>query len=672
MKKEDLFKHMSELDDDLIAEAGEEGVEVVPIHVAGGKKRFNIKPVAVTAACCVLLAGTAAVVGVNYDGGITANDVIDYPKTEGTEEKSDNDNTVIYPESAKYQYKGDYSEFENFGGVICIEFANYYDNYRDLLNACDVAVVGKFIDDPWQDIDPDDPVDFNRLDYGHSYNCFKVEKVLSSDSGIKEGDQLIISQSYAIAGNSFLSASKLTPMLKGDRWVYFLTFNESNGTYYSHNDYMGRFPDPGYCRVYDSDPDLRESANRFLPAMTNKYGLTEANDFNENIYRTLEEILCPSESRPSVQCMYDSENLEMYNETCFAMAEFEGLEFTSKDGVLYYKELCTYVSGDGTVLAGFNEVINKIYLADLNNDGKREICIQSCSNEDVLDRYILIWDYANQKVYAVIGETGKTEYYLGESDGELIAYNTKCTSDGSRGGVNFSEKLSLDMEDCFLHLDMSGHYERCQYDSDYCARQEGECQYRQNGHHDEENSTEHHGHSEYCLQDAAYCEQQGGECPYRQGEHHDDMNPNTDDRHSEYCLQDAAYCAQQEGECPYRQGEHHDEMNPTEHHGHSEYCLQDSSYCAQQGGECPYRQNGAANSAEHHGHSEYCLQDADYCAQQGGECPYRQNGAANSTEHHGHSEYCLQDADYCAQQGGDCPYRQDSHHGSGHHGDSHH
>lgn len=591
MKKEDLFRYMSQLDDNLIAEAGEEGVEVKPIHIVESKKRFNIKPAAVTAACCVLLAGAVAAVGINYfRGGL---DIFQPQNADITADGTEPGSVEAkYPESAKYQYKGDYSEFTKFDAMAIVDYAKLYDSYRDLLNDCDVAVVGQFIDDPWQDIDSDDQTEIGSFNY-NSYNRFKINKILggSGCGTVLEGSDVIISQNYAIKGGSFYSYSKLTPMLKGDRWVYFLKFNEKNGTYYSLNDYMGRFPDPGYCLVYDRDPDLRESANQFLPAMTNRYGLMDSNDFNEKIFRTLTEILCP-ETIPSVQCLYDSENTGMYNVTSFEMAEFENVLFTLKDGVLYVDKPWFAVNRDMVAVTSENNILHKIFITDLNGDEKGEVCLQIHS--DTLSEYILIMDYSKCDFYRITGKTGESEYYLGESDGKLIAYNTKCTSDGSRGEVISEERLSLDMNDC-----------------DLCHKGTG--------------------HSEYCFQDADYCAQQGGKCPYT-----DDVHPG----HCEYCLQDADFCAQQEGECPYRQNGHHSEENSTGHHGHSELCLQDTSYCEQQEGECPYRQNEQeiCTGVEKRGHYEYCLQNADYCAQQEGECPYRQDshhsGGHDGDSHH--------------------------------------
>ncbi len=433
MKKEDLFKSMSELDNDLIAEAGEEGAEIKPVYAAESKKRFNIRPVAAAAACCVLLAGAVAVTGKSFRNNIEAflPQDTEISTENNAEDKAETDKTTdIYPESAKYRYTGDYSEFEEFVGPVCIEFASYYYTYSELLNACDVAVVGKFIDDPWQNIDPK-ALASTCSERGHSFNCLEVEKVLSPNCEVKAGERLVIHQNYAIAKDGILSDSKLTPMLNGDRWVYFLTYNDSNGTYYPLNDYNGRFP----------VPDNSTEGNKFLPAMDNKYGLIDARDFDKDIYNTLKEILDPA-SIPAVKCIYDGNNLEMYNRIAFELAEFENVVFSLRNGVLYVDRPWSSENKNGMEITSLSHVVNKTYLTDLNEDGKREICLQIRSNEETPFEYILIWDYANQKKYEAVGEEGKTEFYLGESDGVLLAYETQCNSHASRGEVISDEELS--------------------------------------------------------------------------------------------------------------------------------------------------------------------------------------------------------------------------------------
>ncbi|MDE7281435.1 MAG: hypothetical protein K2N36_06825, partial [Ruminiclostridium sp.] len=279
------------------------------------------------------------------------------------------------------------------------------------------------------------------------------------------------------------------------------------------------------------------------------------------------------------------------------------------EGVLYADEPWSSVGQNGrAIIGGDMAKISKLFLIDLNGDSNNEICaeVHWDYGSGVSGSCIYILDYAQKQYYTVSGEVGKTEYYLGERDGDLIAFKTQFRSDGDRGQTLSDEKLALDMADCFAHINMRGHSAYCIQDSLYCGQQEGECPYTGNHHeeasgeHHEEEPDEHHGHSEYCLQNADYCAQQDGKCPYRP----DDLEdmPIVIQGHNEHCLEDADYCSQQEGECPYTGGHHNEEP---EHHGHSEYCLQDANYCSQQEGECPYKQSGhhgEDHSSEHGGH----------------------------------------------------------------------
>lgn len=603
MKKEDLFKAMSDLDQDIVAETRDEGIEVKPIVVTESKRKFSYKPIIATAASCALIMGTAAAV-INGAGETVVNIPAQYTNETVNDIGEPSVWQSAYPESAKYQYKGDYSEFKNFGAAEIDVMA--YNTYRDLLNNCDLAVLGEFTDDPWQDIDPNDTTDIYHLNFS-SYNSFKIDQVLTQDGSTtaEQGTEIIIRQFYAIKNREIISSSQLTPMLKGDRWVYFLKYDEENNTYTPLSDYYGRYPDPYYYQVLNSDPDIKDSANRFLPAMTNKYGLTDGRDFNENIYRTLADVLY-HEYMPPVQCLHDSESSGLYNIACFEPAECPGVVFNVLDGTLYIDQPWSSVDPNGLSVTG-TDILHKIYTADVTGDGNNDVCIQLRSANREFGEYIMIYDCFNNKIYHIMGETGKTEYYLGEADGKLLAYKSELTSDGSRGAVISHENLSSDMTDSWLAFDFSGHSERCIYDSDYCSKQEGDCPHT-SGHHNEvtsdshhEEDPEHHGHSEYCLQDTNYCSQQEGECPYT-GNHHTEEPKHHG--HSEYCLQDANYCAQQEGECPYTGG-HHEEGS--EHHGHSEYCLQNADYCSLQEGECPYTggHHDSGSSGGHHGNDHH-------------------------------------------------------------------
>ncbi|MDE7281932.1 MAG: hypothetical protein K2N36_09375, partial [Ruminiclostridium sp.] len=336
MKKEELFKAMSDLDQDIVAETRDEGIEVSPIRVTESKRKFSYKPIIAAAASCALIAGTAAAV-INGAGQTVVNVPAQYTNETVNDIGEPSVWQSAYPESAKYQYKGDYSGFKSFTNPVCIDFVKWYTSYRDLLNDSDLAVVGEFVDDPWQDVDPNVSADPDNNDDifldCSSYNTFRIDCILTPNgsTAAESGSEIVISQPYAVRGDTFSSHSKLTPMLKGDRWVYFLVYNEGENTYYPLNDYMGRYPDPYYYQVLDRDPNIKDSANTFLPFMTNKYGLINENDFNENIYRTLADILY-HEYMPHVQCLYDSESSGLYNVTSFEMAEFANVLFNITEG----------------------------------------------------------------------------------------------------------------------------------------------------------------------------------------------------------------------------------------------------------------------------------------------------------------------------------------------------
>ncbi|MCL2071140.1 MAG: hypothetical protein FWH07_02780, partial [Oscillospiraceae bacterium] len=82
-----------------------------------------------------------------------------------------------------------------------------------------------------------------------SYNQFLISDVLkNNDNGdIKIGNTITIGQNYAFdeETGAYMSFSNLTPMHKGDRWIYFLSHNKDTDTYYSVSGPCGRYPVPG-------------------------------------------------------------------------------------------------------------------------------------------------------------------------------------------------------------------------------------------------------------------------------------------------------------------------------------------------------------------------------------------------------------------------------------------
>ena len=107
----------------------------------------------------------------------------------------------------------------------------------------DIAVVGKFIDDAVQEISYDYEPYFEKdiVTDVVSYNTIEVSEVLFGD--VKVGDKLKIGQSYGVVDDRLISFDRLTPMQKGDEWVFFLVYAPFlEESYWCSSDTFGRYP----------------------------------------------------------------------------------------------------------------------------------------------------------------------------------------------------------------------------------------------------------------------------------------------------------------------------------------------------------------------------------------------------------------------------------------------
>lgn len=120
-----------------------------------------------------------------------------------------------------------------------------YHDLESLEKASELIVIGEFVDDATQVVET--MYEANQgcevIWNGISTNTFLVSKVIKGD--IKEGTEIRISQRYLVdeEHNKFITFSSMTPMKKGDQWIYCLMpYNEYNQSYYTAGDYTGRFP----------------------------------------------------------------------------------------------------------------------------------------------------------------------------------------------------------------------------------------------------------------------------------------------------------------------------------------------------------------------------------------------------------------------------------------------
>ena len=119
-----------------------------------------------------------------------------------------------------------------------------FENLAALEDHVDLMVVGKFIDDSEQNERYRYSEFFGKdiLYFVTSKNTIEVEKVLIGNANI--GDTLQIVQEYGIVDGDLVTFSDLTPMQKGDEWLFFLTKDSDSDVYYCAGDSDGRYPVP--------------------------------------------------------------------------------------------------------------------------------------------------------------------------------------------------------------------------------------------------------------------------------------------------------------------------------------------------------------------------------------------------------------------------------------------
>ncbi len=117
-----------------------------------------------------------------------------------------------------------------------------YTTLSELESSCDIIVVGSFVGEAEQQLTPESGL---YLSNAVTRREIRVSEVLSG-AEVSAGDHLTISQRYGVIGeqNKLVSFSGLTPMNKGDQWIFFLSYDEENSTYWCKGDSDGRYPLP--------------------------------------------------------------------------------------------------------------------------------------------------------------------------------------------------------------------------------------------------------------------------------------------------------------------------------------------------------------------------------------------------------------------------------------------
>lgn len=142
-----------------------------------------------------------------------------------------------------------------------------------------IAVVGKFIGDAEQEVKYEYEPTFEKeiITDITSTNTIEVTKVLMGDVNV--GDKLSIDQRYGVVDGELITFSELTPMQKGDEWVFFLRKITESDHYICTAESDSRFPTKNSA-----------SNNEIMPlAEGTELGVYNEADFNEDIYKEIVE-----------------------------------------------------------------------------------------------------------------------------------------------------------------------------------------------------------------------------------------------------------------------------------------------------------------------------------------------------------------------------------------------
>lgn len=422
MKTDDIFEALTDIDDSIIEAARPlEQIEAgKPMIVAPAPRKPRWKTI-VPAAACIAAVLTTTAIGGRYL----------YTKSHSAASQESNESEAFwYPEEAKYivsekitnnTAKLSYSFTTNGERYARWDDESYYaKDYDELAAKSDLIVAGKFVDLPHQIQDPEetnvcttggliitrskdpeltqkviDNSPTTTLSPDDSmFNYLQVERVLKGDA--EEGELVLINQetSINIGGSNthiVFARDRLTPMLKGDEWIYFLQKTDE-GCYIPVNGPQGRYPMPNNNNV-----DMSKGEDGGIDEFSTYGNAAPARD---EIYAELLAKLNSTDAPEIRQIGVPGESF-----TTFTVEEFEGVEFkVSRLGVTA-DDVEIFAMGDGQ--------LDNLFLADLNDDGKRELC--ATITEDSRSR-VAVRDLVSDSRYTL---AGKREYFLSVNDNVL-------------------------------------------------------------------------------------------------------------------------------------------------------------------------------------------------------------------------------------------------------------
>lgn len=157
------------------------------------------------------------------------------------------------------------------------------ESLEELESYCDAVVIGEYIDDSVSDITYEYRAFFDKevvVDI-KSYNTIEVKQVLMGDVNV--GDKLSTLQDSGVVDGKFYSFSELTPMIKGDEWIFFLA-KDDNDLYWVMCDSDGRYPTKN-----SAESNRRVTFKNAALSDSYQLGVFDKESFNRSIYDEIVE-----------------------------------------------------------------------------------------------------------------------------------------------------------------------------------------------------------------------------------------------------------------------------------------------------------------------------------------------------------------------------------------------
>lgn len=409
MKIDDIFESMTDIDDKFIEAAKPlELCDVSPMTAKPAPRRAAWKTLVPAAACAAAVLTTAGVVGVKYlrgRGVETSSPEISSPAVSSSGASF----ALDYPEEAKYIVDEEITRLNlaypaGKGGPSWYDDnVNYAKGYDELAEQSDLIVSGTFIGDIHQTQDINDMcVADGEVD---SYNKLEIDRVIKGD--VSAGDFLIIHQASIISscnetGNLRMvyCEDQLSPMFKGDKWIYFLKLEE-NGTFSPVNGPQGRYPLPSYTNRFAGLDVENTNVDEFS---TYKNAAPARDEIYEELLKKLAEIEIKAPELEFIKIPEESF-------TTFAIEEFPDVEFNVSRLGVTANDVDVFAMNEG-------ETLETLILTDLNNDGKRELCATISG----VTKSVAVCNYENGAYYTL---SGKRDYFLSVENNVLIL-NDRC------------------------------------------------------------------------------------------------------------------------------------------------------------------------------------------------------------------------------------------------------